>query len=396
MRFLPTIYAAALGNLFRRKARLLLTQSVLIIAGTSFLLLTSLIASLNLTLDNEMARSRYAVRLGFGSDQIVAKVAEVLAGVDPAATFETWQRLPLDLNKDNEALRQKGSLGLQLIALPAESQMYKPLIEKGRWFQADDAGNKVLIISADTAALNGLGLGDDVELRIGVVRQTWKVIGFYRWLAGNNYAVEPVYAPLETVQAITGREDDASFALIAANIINLAGEAEYLRKLRRVFEEQGIKLDVYMTQGKLEQRQFTRNQFRSVIGALFGLAAMIAAVGGIGLSGTLAIGVLQRRREIGVLRAIGAPSKAVFSLFLLEGLLHGVVAWLVSVPLAYLAAEPVAKKLGRTMLEMELDFAFDLKSVCYWLFIVLIVAGLASYWPARRAAKLTVMKRLGY
>ena len=61
---LPTLYAAALGNLFRRKGRLILTQSVLIIAGVMFLVLMSLIASINLTLDNEMARSHYAVRFG--------------------------------------------------------------------------------------------------------------------------------------------------------------------------------------------------------------------------------------------------------------------------------------------------------------------------------------------
>ncbi len=396
MRFLPTLYAAALGNLFRRKARLLMTQSVLVIAGTAFLLLTSLIASLNLTLDNEMARSRYAVRLGFTVDQIATKVGELLDGSGLEAFFETWQRLPIDLFKNAEPLRQQGGLGLQLIALPAESQMYRPLIEQGRWFQAGDAGKNVLLVSADTAALNGIHPGDDVDVRIGSLKQAWKVIGVYRWLAGNNYAIEPVYAPLETVQGMTGKRDRASYALIAAEIDAISDEAGYLQRLRQVFEEQGVKLDVYTTQGKLEQRQFVRNQFDSVIGTLFGLAAMMAAVGGIGLSGTLAIGVLQRRREIGVLRAIGAPSKAVFHLFLGEGLLHAIVAWAISVPLAYWAAEPVAKELGKTMLGMALDFAFDFNAVFYWLGIVLLLAWVASFWPARKAAQLSVKKCLGY
>lgn len=396
MRFLPTLYAAALGNLFRRKARLLLTQSVLIIAGATFLLLASLIASLNLTLDNEMSRSRYAVRLGFSADQAMAKVADVVAEVDAAAIFEAWLRLPLDLSKKGVALQQQGSLGVQLMALPAASRMYKPRIEEGRWFQADDAGQRVLVISVDTAKLNGIRPGDEIEGRLGSLLQTWRVIGTYRWLAGSNYVVEPVYAPLETMSPLIGRQGYASFALLAGTVDNLADESGYLKRLRQSFEVRGIKLDVYTTLGKLEQRQFARNQFRPVIGTLFGLAAMIAAVGGIGLSGTLAIGVLQRRREIGVLRAIGAPSSAVFRLFLLEGLLHGVVAWLISVPLAYVAAKPVAVKLGKTMLGMELDFAFDLQAVFYWLGIVLLLAWVASYWPARKAARLTVRNSLGY
>ena len=396
LRFLSTLNAAALGNLFRNKARLLLTQSVLIVAGAAFLLLTSLIASLNLTLDNEMARSRYALRLGFSVDQSTAKVADIVASIDPAATFETWLRLPLDLSQNGMALQQKGSLGMQLMALPAESQLYTPLIEEGRWFEPDDIGKQVLVISADTAALSGVRPGDHLQIRIGSLKQVWQVIGTYRWLAGSNYVVEPVYTPLETIKTLVGSQDKVSFALLNANVADLVSEADYLRRLRQAFEERGIKLDVYTTQGKLELRQYARNQFRSVIGTLFGLAAMIAAVGGIGLSGTLAIGVLQRRREIGVLRAIGAPSGAVFRLFLLEGLLHGFVAWLISVPLAYIVAEPAAKELGKTMLGMELDFAFDLQAVFYWLAIVLLLAWFASYWPARKAAKLTVRKSLGY
>ena len=323
-------------------------------------------------------------------------VAEVIASVDADAAFETWQRLPLELSKNAVTLRQQGSLGMQLMAPPAAGKLYAPLIEQGRWLQPDDAGRRVLVISADTAAMNGIQPGDEVQVRIGRLLQDWHVIGSYRWLAGSQYAIEPIYAPLETAQTLSGRQHSASLALLDSKINNLADETDYLRRLRQAFEARGIKLDVYTTQGKLEQRLFIRNQFRPVIGTLFGLEAMIAAVGGIGLSGALAIGVLQRRREIGVLRAIGAPSRAVFRLFLLEGLLHGVVAWLISVPLAYLLAEPVAKALGRTMLGMELDFAFDLQAVFYWLGIVLLLAWLASYWPARKAARLMVRESLEY
>jgi putative ABC transport system permease protein len=50
--------------------------------------------------------------------------------------------------------------------------------------------------------------------------------------------------------------------------------------------------------------------------------------------------------------------------------------------------------LGKTMLGIELDFAFDLKAVFYWLGIVLLLTWVASYWPARKASKLTVRECL--
>jgi putative ABC transport system permease protein len=392
--FLPTLYAAALGNLFRRKGRLLLTQSVLIIAGMMFLVLMSLIASVNLTLDNEMARSRYAVRLGLSSDQPEQKVLDLAKSVTGTQKVEMWQRLPMELSKNGAALRQKGSLGAQLLAVPAATDMYKPLIETGRWLQTADAGQRVLVLSADSAELNGIKVGDQLTMRIGSNEQNWQVIGFYRWLAGSNYAVEPVYAPLETVRDITQRQGLASFALFDAPVANLAEEADYVRVIKQKFQDSGIKLDVYTTLAKLEQRQFARNQFNPIIGTLLGLASMIASVGGIGLSGALAISVLQRTREIGVLRAIGAPGKAIFRLFLIEGLLHGIVAWSISVPLAYFAAEPIASELGKTMLGIQLDYQFNAAAVVYWLVIVFVIAWSASYWPARKAARLTVRESL--
>lgn len=389
-RYLSTLNAAALGNLFRRKSRLVLTQSVLIMAGVMFLVLMSLIASLHLTLDNELARSRYTVRLGFGGDQSQSQVAAIANAVPGTQKIEIWQRYPLEIIHQGQALQQKGSLGLQLLALPVEGELYQPLIESGRWLTAEDAGQRVMLISADTAAMNGLQVGNAVEVSIGSLQQSWQIIGIYRWLAGSNYAVEPVYAPLETLQEIFHRKNVASFALLAADKTTLSEEADYLGTLKQRFQDSGIKLDVYTTLAKLQQRQFAGNQFKPVIGMLLGLACMIAVVGGIGLSGTLAISVLQRTREIGVLRAIGAPGKAIFRLFLMEGVLHGIVAWLLSVPLAYLAAQPVADQLGQTMLGLKLDFSFDALAVGYWLAIVLLLASLAAYWPARRAAKLAI------
>lgn len=394
--YLSTLNAAALGNLFRRKGRLLLTQSVLIIAGVMFLVLMSLIASLHLTLDNEMARSRYAVRLGFSGEQSQAKVIAIANAVAGTQKIEIWQRYPLEISHQGKALQQKGSLGLQLLALPVEGNLYMPLIESGRWLTTEDAGQRVMLISADTAAMNGLQVGSTVDVSIGPLQQGWQVIGIYRWLAGSDYAVEPVYAPLETLQGITRRKDAVSFALLDANKVTLSEEAEYLEALKQRFQDSGIRLDVYTTLAKLQQRQFAGNQFKPVIGMLFGLACMIAVVGGIGLSGTLAISVLQRTREIGVLRAIGAPGRAIFRLFLMEGLSHGIVAWLLSLPLAYFAAQPVADQLGQTMLGLKLDFKFDALAIGYWLVIVLLLAGFAAYWPARKAALMTIKKCLGH
>jgi len=396
---LPTIYAVALGNLLRRKARLFWTQSVLIIAGVLFIIIMSLISSVKLTLDNELARSRYAVRLGFSQDQAADIVTPIVQGIAPTTAVEFWNRLPAELSQHGQLLKQAGSLGVQMIALPVETKIYQPLIVAGRWFDISDEQQNRLVLNATTAELNGIQVGDTLQVKVfgknpsaENANQDWQVIGLYRWFAGSGYAVEPVYAPLSSIPS----NHRHSFALLTANINNLDEEKTYIDTLKTAFADQQIKLDIYTTLAKLEQRQFAQNQFRPLISMLLGLASMIAAVGAIGLSGTLAIGVLQRTREIGVLRAIGASSSAIFKLFMLEGLFHGLLAWLLSIPLAYMLAEPLAKQLGITMLGIHLDFVFAWGSVVVWLAVILVLAVLAAYLPARKATKIAVRAGLSY
>ncbi|MFA5985471.1 MAG: FtsX-like permease family protein [Methylococcaceae bacterium] len=394
--FLPTLYAAALGNLCRRKIRLLLTQTVLVLAGVMFLVLMGLIASVNLTLDNELKRSQYTVLMGFSSDQDEEKLSAIANSVVALQRSAFWQRSPLEISANATVLRQKGSLGIQMLALPTANALYQPLIESGRWLQPRDDGQRVLVISADTAQLNGLQAGDQVDVKLDAETQSWQIIGTYRWLAGNNFVIEPIYAPLVSLRSITKNKAGASFMLLNAKVANLAEENRLLQQLKQRFQGQGITLDAYMTLAKLGQREFAQNQFKPVISTLLGLAAMIVSIGGIGLSGTLAISVLQRTREIGVLRAIGASSGTVFRLFLSEGLLHGVIAWSVSIPLAYISAEPIARQLGKTMLGIPLDFAFDWYAVWYWLAIVFIMTCIAAFLPAKKAAAMSVIDSLSH
>ena len=392
--FLSTLNAVALANLFRHKKRLLLTQSVLIIAGFMFLVLLSLINSLNLTLDKEMARSLYTARIGFSVDQAESTVMALANSLPETQKIEVWRRQPMEMYKNAEVLRQKGGLGAQLLALPANAELYQPLIEAGRWLEATDAGQQVLVLSADTAEMNGIQVGDSLDFKIGAHSDSWRVIGLYRWLAGNNFIVEPVYVPLETLRVIGKTDDKVSFLLLEAAVTDQQQETDYLKQVKQLFQDQQIKFDVYNTFSKLEQRQFAHNQFNSVIGALIGLASMIVSVGGIGLSGTMAISVMQRTREIGVMRSIGAPSRAILKLFLMEGCLHGVIAWLLCIPLAYFAAKPLSEQLGKTMFGIQLDFAFAWSAVFYWLLIVMVLTCLAAYIPARKATKLTVKESL--
>ncbi|MCL4870211.1 MAG: FtsX-like permease family protein [Anaerolineae bacterium] len=395
-RFLPTLFAAALGNLFRRKGRLTLTLLVLTTAGVTYLMVMSLVSSTNLTLDQDMARRGYDFRIGFGEEVAAAQVlplAETLPGVTAA---ELWYSRNVALLRDGERLPDSAGLGAQLLGIPPDTTMRRPLIVSGRWLQPDDAA-QVIVINQETARKNGVAVGDTVDLDLGELGvSAWQVVGLYKELYDIGFAVEPVYAPLAAAATATGRTGVGTQVYVQTDEKGMVTVAAASDQLKSRLSEAGIPIDLYTTTIKLEERRDVENQFASVEQMLLGLSLLMACVGGIGLMGSLGISVVERTREIGVLRAIGARSRVIMGMFLLEGVLQGVLSWFAAAPIAYLLAQPMARRLGQTMLEADLSFAFNHTALFTWLLTILILSTLASILPARRATRISVRESLAY
>jgi putative ABC transport system permease protein len=395
-RLLPTPYAAALGNLFRRKGRLGLSLVVLVTAGVMFLVVMSLIASINLTLDNETDRQVYDVRIGFVENQPEARLRELLATEPQVESIQLWYSRNATLLRAGERMQDSAGLGAQLIGVPPADAMYRPILTAGRWLESDESG-RVIVMSEATALKNNIQVGDILTLDLGEIgAATWQVVGLYRVIYGTGFVVEPVYAPLEAVQDVTGRAGEGTQVLVTSNQPGLAQSKDLAERLIAAFEAKGIRIDYYTTTVKLEARAFALNQFSSVTWMLLSLALLVGMVGGIGLMGSLGISVVERRREIGVMRAIGANTRTILSIFIMEGVLQGLISFLIAAPLAYLVSQPLARLLGQVMLEVDLDFAFDFSAVALWLVSVVIIATLASLLPARSAARLSVRASLAY
>jgi putative ABC transport system permease protein len=119
-------------------------------------------------------------------------------------------------------------------------------------------------------------------------------------------------------------------------------------------------------------------------------------VGGISLMGALSIGVVERTREIGVMRAIGARSRTIMGMFVMEGVLQGLLSWILAVPLSFLLARPLSNALGQVMFGANLDYRYNFSAVFVWLVIILMISILASILPARNATQISVRQSLAY
>ncbi|MBK8984612.1 MAG: FtsX-like permease family protein [Chloroflexi bacterium] len=395
-RFLPSPYAIALGNMFRRKGRLVLTQLVLILAGTTFLMVMTLANSMSYTLENELSRRQYDLRIFFQGLQRSDQVESIVAGVPGVAGSEAWFTVTGTVLRQGERVQDTAGLGAEVYAIPSGSTMYEPYIVNGRWLSADDNG-RVVVISQDTAEFNNLNVGDVITIDFGNLGQAdWEVIGTHQALTSDPIATDPMYAPAAAVIDVTKKINRANQIVIRTTNQNPDFTANMMAALNDRFKTRGIETSAFFSRTKAEDSTAAYNQFNIVNNMLFGLALVMGIVGGIGLMGSLWISVVERTREIGVLRSIGAQSPTIMTMFIMEGVLQGVMSWLMAVPLALVVARPMSNLLGQTILKVDLDFAFSTVGVAIWLVAILSIAFLASLVPAHAATRISVRESLAY
>ncbi|HKY97824.1 MAG TPA: FtsX-like permease family protein, partial [Gemmatimonadaceae bacterium] len=119
-------------------------------------------------------------------------------------------------------------------------------------------------------------------------------------------------------------------------------------------------------------------------------------VGGLGLASTLSMGVLERTREIGVMRAIGARNSWIASIIQVEGLVIAVASWLAAIPLSIPMSAILGRAFGRIMVPVHPHLLPGAGGVLSWLAVAIVVSVLACAWPAMRAIRIPTAQALAY
>lgn len=375
----------SLRNTFRRKMRLVLTLTSLGLASTIFVVVGSVQASLSTTLDDAMQYWQYDVGVNFIRPYRVEEVEKLALQVPGVLQAESWgyqaaRRLrPDDTYSDN----------LIVIAPPAQTTLLQPTVLAGRWLLPEDE-NAVVITTDLLREEPDLRVGQTIELLIDGRKSSWLIVGLMRGVLSG----PTLYANYPYFSRATRSVDRSSSVQVVADRHDPAYVRQLANRLEDHFEANSVRVAATSTVDDL--RQLAIAQFRVIVLFLLLMAVALALVGALGLMGTMSINVLERTKEIGMMRAIGATGKTVRRMVIFEGSLIGVLSWVLGALIAVPVSQALSRAVGLSFLQAPLSYSFSTVGAASWLVAVVVLAAVASLWPARNAARLSVRDVLAY
>jgi putative ABC transport system permease protein len=281
---------------------------------------------------------------------------------------------------------------VDLIGLPIDVKTIDPHLLAGRWLQAGDT--RQVVINDDFLEREpDTTIGSEIQLKVGDVERSYEVVG----ITTKHLSGPRVYMPYDVFGKLTGRQNQADVIRVRASADKISSYAEQDRiasALETHFKDAGLSTAISSTQHSTYE-MFT-SAFDIILLVLVIMAALLAIVGGLSLTGTMGMNILERTREIGVLRAVGASNKSVRQVVVVEGVVVGLISWFIGALLSAPVGQLLATAVVRAVLKANVNYQFSVAGLLIWLALIVVIGIFASLGPARNAVSLSVREVLDY
>lgn len=208
----------------------------------------------------------------------------------------------------------------------------------------------------------------------------------------NEYDESLIFVPLEDAQYLLGYDDEIQgYDIKLNNSDNSFKSKEFLEsKLdKKTFE--------ISTWYDFHKELYSVMQIERWVAYI--LLSLIIAVASFNILGSLSMSVIEKKRDIGILRSMGSKEKSILKIFMYEGLMIGIVGTFLGVLIGYFICflqlqyniyplDPTQYKIDSLPLEIRISDFFYIAGVS------LLLSLIASYIPAKRAAKVDALQAI--
>ena len=386
----PATIRQSLNNLNRQKARLFFTLITMMIAVTAFMgiyaMLDSVVGLITSALDTIQADIIIRLDDPADYDTVVQLLPQEIDGV---RSVQPGIQLAIDI----EGYDPSGNIGPEGIAASgfdvyAASAPYQITLKSGTLWDANTPDNGIIITRRMAEAV-GVGVGDTLTITIAGKPVNFPVIGVSTYPFDNVFMDWRVLA-LAAGFVRQGEPVSAAIMVMMDGDLNTAEIDAVIDNIQAKLDTRSIGASYQNFQARSEMILSRADIFRAIFSAA---VLLIAMTGALGLLTTLSISVFERRREIGIMRSIGASSSAIGMQFLTEGVVVGLAAWIAGIPLSIGLSLQISSVMN---FGDAFHLTYPLESVLFGLIGMVIITVTASLYPALAAAQQSVSRILRY
>jgi putative ABC transport system permease protein len=382
----PRPMLIAFRNIFRRKGRLILTLFTLTMGGAIFIAVFNVRVTLHDYIDQIGKYFTADLTMDFNQPYRLDKVELEALKVPGVVRTEGWAFA------DGEALFPDGTTADNMIILapPARSTLVSPILISGRWLQPGD--EKSLTLSENILdKFPNLKPGESIHMKVNGKEDDWLVVGIFKFVDQEGTIA---YSTYEYISHLTHLANKSYSFRVVTSSHDPAFQQLMSEKLDEHFRAQGYKLEEAQT-GSATLKTASES-LDILVTFLLIMAILTASVGSIGLTGTMSMNVMERTREIGIMRSIGAVDKVIMRMVILEGVVIGGISWLLGALLSFPITYMLASIVSQAVFNSPIDTKITWDGYLLWLIVVLVLSAIASILPARNAARLTIREVLSY
>lgn len=382
----PNSILMALRNTMRRKERMFVTIITMALGVAIFSTGFNVRESLVVLLSDMKKNMRYDVQVVLKEQIPKEQALSPFKDIKNVSRIESW-------NGGFGVLQSKiisTADGVGIIALPHDTDLLKLKVIKGDWLNSSVEPEMVMNQQA-MEVFHNPEIGKYHPLNIGGKTVNVKLAGVVE-----EFGVAKIYIDKGQYDTLANPGHLVNTLMFVAENKNFDNIMALKKDIEKAIEPTNMKILYVMSQA--ERVQVIYDHLNIILTMITFLALLVLVVGALGMASAMGINIMERTREIGVLRAIGATPKAIYDLFIVEGMMISVSSIALGLLLAWPLSIVASSFFGDLMLGNGVSLRFAFSSSGFWITLMttFVFGWLASRIPARNAIRVSTREALSY
>ena len=371
-------------NTFRQKGRLILTIFTLSLGCAIFISVFNVELSLDKQIERVIGYNQADIFINMTRNYPMEEINHQLRRIPGVITSEAWIATYPQLKTASK------TENVYLVAPPDDSRLVKQAVDVGRWVLPDEKFT-IVVNDAFWNTYPQLKPGDQIVLEISGKEDFWTVVGIFRYTGIDQ---KFAFTSMDNLAEILKSPSHSNSYRVVTEKHDLAFQMKMTTIIDDHLNSTGYQVDTITAREEIVKQGLDKIQI--LIFVLLFLSVLTAIVGGIGLSGTLSLNVMERTAEIGILRAIGAYDSVISRLITFESLFIGLTSYVFGIVASFPISLILTNLVNQAIFGAASKIVISYKGIILWFFILIVLSLVASYFPARNAARLTIREVLAY